>query len=313
MRGSLDLRRLRYFLAIADAGSVSAAARVLNLAQPALSYHLGELERLTGHVLCDRSRDGVTLTRAGRLLRGHAQEIVTRVDAAERSLESLVRRGALPAGQIRVAIISSLAADLMPILVESTTRAMPAVTLRIIEAGTHDILRKLKRGEVDMAIYLTGAPGASEQPIAHERLYYVAARGSSEGAITLADLAQQPLVLPAAGNPLRDYVDAAARRLGLALDVVLEVDGSRSRSRAVLKGIGGTVFGAHSVAADALEPGLVVREIVAPQLFRPIFLSARRDLDPVLASRMPDLLVAGLARLGLAPVETGPGAAVPAR
>lgn len=84
---------------------------------------------------------------------------------------------------------------------------------------------------------------------------------------------------------------------------MLEVDGSRSRSRAVLNGIGGTVLGAHSVGADALEPGLVAREIVAPQLFRPIFLSARRDLDPALASRMPDLLVAGLTRLGLAPVE----------
>lgn len=206
MRGSLDLRRLRYFLAIAESGSVSAAARLLNIAQPALSYHLSELERLTGHTLFDRSREGVTLTGAGRLLRGHAQEIVASVDAAERSLESLLRRDALPAGRMRVAIISSLAAGLTPLLVESTARVLPAVTLRIIEAGTRDIMRKLKRGEVDMAIYLTGGPGSSEQPIARERLYYVGPRGGGEGAITLAALARAPLVLPAAGNPLRDHV-----------------------------------------------------------------------------------------------------------
>jgi len=105
MRGTLDLRRLRYFQVIADCGSMSGAARLLNLAQPALSYHVPELERLTGHTLFDRIRDGVQLTHAGRLLRSHAAAIVAKVDDAEQALESLARQHLPPPGRVGIAII----------------------------------------------------------------------------------------------------------------------------------------------------------------------------------------------------------------
>jgi LysR family nitrogen assimilation transcriptional regulator len=303
MRGTLDLRRLRYFLAVADCGSMSAAARLLSLAQPALSYHVAELERLTGHTLFHRSREGVRLTEAGRLLRQHAGAILERVDDAERALEALARRPAAAGTRIRVAIISSLAAELTPLLVEAMGRELPTVTLHILEAGTRDIVCKLERGEVDMAIYLAGAPARGEEPIATERLFFASASAATgppaDGPISLAELARQPIVLPAPGNPLRDFVEGTARQHGLTLDVVLEIDGSRPRCTAVLNGIGGTVLGAHTVASDGLDAGLVVREIVSPRLFRPIYLGSRRDLDPSLARDMHRLLAASLARLHL--------------
>jgi LysR family transcriptional regulator, nitrogen assimilation regulatory protein len=299
MRGSLDLRRLRYFQVIANCGSMSAAARLLNLAQPALSYHVAELERLTGHTLFDRSRDGVKLTDAGRLLRQHAGMIVGQVDAAEQALERLARPDAVPTSRVRIAIISSLSGGLIPLLLERVAKDLPSVTLQIQEAGTRDITPKLKRGEADLAIYLTGTAGRADRPIAREKLFLVTPGDGIGGPIELSDLVQRPLVLPAPGNPLRNFVDTVARQYGHNLDVALEVDGPRSRLIAVRNGIGATIVGAHAVRDGDLEVGLVVREIVSPTLLRPIYLGIRRDLDPHIATAMRTLLSESLVALGL--------------
>lgn len=300
MRGTLDLRRLRYFQIIADCGSMSAAARLLNLAQPALSYHVAELERLTGHTLFDRSRNGVTLTEAGRLLRQHAQDIVSKVDDAEQALEHLARQHDLPVGRVSIAIISSLAAELIPPLLESVKRDLPGITLHIQEAGTRDITQKLERGEADLAIYLTSTAGRSDERIASEKLFLVARRIEADSpTIMLSAMFKQQLVLPAAGNPLRNFLDTVARQHGVKLDVTLEVDGPRSRLTAVRNGVGATIVGAHSVGNVEAEDGLMIREIVSPTLYRPIYLGIRRELDPHLAANMRNLLVTSLIALGL--------------
>ncbi|CDP52658.1 hypothetical protein [Devosia sp. DBB001] len=294
------MRRLRYFQVIADCGSMSAAARLLNLAQPALSYHVAELERLTGHVLFERSRDGVRLTEAGRLLRQHASAIVSQVDDAEQALERLGRQHSLPAQRVRVAVISSLAAGLTPLLLERVSSELPGITLHIQEAGTRDIAQKLERGEADIALYLTGNTGRTDEPIAREKLFHVSAGDRAiEDTIALAMLVRQPLVLPAPGNPLRNFVDTIARQHGLNLDVALEVDGSRSRLTAVRNGMGATIVGAHAIGEVGVKNGLIVREIIAPTLFRPIYLGIRRELDPHLANSMRGLLAGCLVTLGL--------------
>lgn len=301
MRGSLDIRRLRYFLAMADGGSISAAARTLNISQPALSYHIAELERLTGHALLLRSRSGVSLTEAGRLLRTHARIILAQLEAAETELDALERTVEAPAGRVRLAIISSLSARLIPLLVERVRAELPGVTLHLMEAATNDIIARLDRGEADMAIYLTADPARSEQQLASEQLYFLVradGRDKRREEITLADLAWQRLVLPAIGNPLRDFLEAKARRHGVRLDVVLEVDGLNSRHTAVASGVGGTIVGAHAVIHEDIDPRLEVREIVEPCLYRPIFLGVREDLDPHLQRIMGVLLRESLLELG---------------
>jgi len=152
-----------------------------------------------------------------------------------------------------------------------------------------------------MAVYLAGGAETGGAPLATEQLFLLAAEPSPESTITLAELAGQQLVLPAPGNPLRDFVDAVARSHGLRLDVVLEVDGAQPRHNAVLSGIGGTIVGAQAVAEQRVDQGLSVREIVAPRLFRPIFVGARRDLDPALRDRMNALLRDAMLELGLSP------------
>ncbi len=306
MRGALDFRRLRYFLAVAETGSISAAARTLNLAQPAVSYHISELERLLGHELFTRGRDGVQLTEPGRLLERHAREILAGVEAAEIAMESLGNRRSR-VERVRVAIISSLATDLTPVLLGHVERDLPNVALRIIEAGTRDIEHRLKRTEADIAVYLAGNVDEVGTLLATEQLYFVTPRAARRERTTIRfeELAAQRLILPASGNPLRDFLDATAAARGLQFDVVLEVDGVRPRLNAALKRVGGTVIGAQAIAGGDLDDGLYAKRIVAPRLSRPIYLGARRDFDPRLRDRMKNLISASLMELGLSPPRGG--------
>lgn len=293
MAGFLDLKRLRYFRAIAEHGSLSAAARALNLAQPALSHHVAELETELGVRLLERRRNGAVPTEAGKLLLRHAVDIGLRVDKAEAELRRFAHDNGA-AVRLRLAIISSLAADLAPLLVAALKRDMPEIVLRITESGTQDSLVLIDRGEADMAIGLMPSR-ADEQPVAREPLFHVSAGQGDAAPIAFADVAAEPLIMPALGSPLRSFIEAAASEAGLKLNVVLEFDGAGPRKSATLAGLGSTIFGAHMVNR---EPGLLARPITAPALNRPIYLGMRRGFDPDVAAGVRTVVAGALAGFG---------------
>lgn len=300
MKGYLDTRRLLYFRAVVASGSISAGARALNIAQPALSYHMAELENLLGEKVFHRRHDGVELTEAGTLLNRHAAAIAEKVDEAEADLERFV--GARGAVKLRLAVIASLAAELTPALLEALAREMPGIATRISEADTLRSRRLLDDGEVDAAIYLTAAREAGAEQIASERLFFISTGGDGGRAspIRFADIARHKLVLPALGNPLRMFVERSAAEAGHMLDVGLEVDGMASRRMAVLAGLGATILGAHSVLNAPDEPRLNARPIIEPELHRPICFAVRPDFDPALAARLRAVVAATVAGAGFA-------------
>jgi LysR family transcriptional regulator, nitrogen assimilation regulatory protein len=303
MAGILDLRRLRYFAAIAEHGSLSAAARVLNIAQPALSHHVGQLETQFGTPLLVRRSDGVALTEAGKLLHRHATDIDARVAAAEAELLALAGAGRPPA-KVRLAVISSIAADLTPALIAALARDLPDIVPRITESGTLDSRDLLAAGKADLAISLAAGEGAV--PIARERLHWVEAEGGGgDGPIPLAEAVRRPLILPARGNPLRELVEEAAAAIGVTPHVVLEIDGAALRLNAILAGHGSTILGAHSIAHAGRDARLSIRPIGEPAMWRPLFLEARRGLDPALVQRVRAVLVRAMASLGSLEVAEG--------
>ena len=105
------MTRLRVLVAVAQHGSVTAAARALNYAQPSVSHHLARLEAETGATLTQRSGRGIRLTDAGRLLAGRAEEILGRLDAAERELAAHVEQRQ---ERIRLAGFASALATIVP-------------------------------------------------------------------------------------------------------------------------------------------------------------------------------------------------------
>ncbi len=145
----LDVTRLRVLAAVARHGSVTAAAKSLNYAQPSVSHHLARLEAETGTQLVERSGRGVKLTDAGRLLAGRAEEILGRLDAAEQELAAHVGQRE---ERIRVAGFPSALATMVPAAAARLRAEYPGVELLLAEAEPQAALRMLKAGRVDVAL-----------------------------------------------------------------------------------------------------------------------------------------------------------------
>jgi DNA-binding transcriptional LysR family regulator len=170
----LDVTRLRVLAAVARYGSVTAAARALNYAQPSVSHHIARLEAETGVQLVQRSGRGIQLTDAGRLLAGRAEEILGRLDAAEHELAAHVGQRE---ERIRVAGFPSALATMVPVAAAMLRAEHPGVELLLIEAEPQAALHMLRSGQVDAALvfrYLRdGAPvaaGSDEEEGTRSRL-----------------------------------------------------------------------------------------------------------------------------------------------
>jgi DNA-binding transcriptional LysR family regulator len=153
----LDVTRLRVLVAVARYGSVTAAARALNYAQPSVSHHLARLEAETGIKLIQRAGRGIRLTDAGRLLAERAAEVIGRLDAAENELAAYT---GLRAGRLRLAAFPSALGTIVPAAAAMLRGHQPSVDLRLIEAEPPEALRMLRAGYVDVALVFRYFPDA---------------------------------------------------------------------------------------------------------------------------------------------------------
>jgi DNA-binding transcriptional LysR family regulator len=151
----LDVTRLRVLVAVARYGSVTAAARALNYAQPSVSHHLARLEAETGIKLIQRAGRGIRLTDAGRLLAERAAEVIGRLDAAENELAAYT---GLRAGRLRLAAFPSALGTIVPAAAARLREQQPSVDLRLTEAEPPEALRMLRAGYVDVALVFRYSP-----------------------------------------------------------------------------------------------------------------------------------------------------------
>jgi DNA-binding transcriptional LysR family regulator len=155
----LDVTRLRVLVAVARCGSVTAAARALNYAQPSVSHHLARLEAETGTKLIQRAGRGIRLTDAGRLLAERAAEVIGRLDAAENELAAYT---GLRAGRLRLAAFPSALGTIVPAAAALLREHQPGVDLRLTEAEPPEALRMLRAGYVDVALVFRYSQDKSE-------------------------------------------------------------------------------------------------------------------------------------------------------
>jgi DNA-binding transcriptional LysR family regulator len=198
--------RLRVLVAVAQHGSVTAAARSLNYAQPSVSHHLARLEAETGARLTQRSGRGIRLTDAGRLLAGRAEEILGRLDAAERELAAHIEQRQ---ERIRLAVFASALATIVPAALSRLAAGHPGIDLLLAEAEPPEAMRMLRAGQVDVALVSqhtqngtpVGPPAAAEgartRLILDEQVHLVT-RPRHRGALAAAQPAGDQ---PGAGQP----------------------------------------------------------------------------------------------------------------
>jgi DNA-binding transcriptional LysR family regulator len=145
----LDVTRLRVLAAVARHGSVTAAARALDYAQPSVSHHLARLEAETGARLTKRAGRGIQLTEAGRLLAARAEEILGRLAAAEHELATHVGQ---QGERIRVAGFPSVLATIVPVAAARLHAGQPGCELLLAESEPQAAVRMLRAGRVDVAL-----------------------------------------------------------------------------------------------------------------------------------------------------------------
>ncbi len=264
----MDTRRLESFVKIVDVGSITRAADILHIAQPALSQQVSALETSLKCKLLNRSKQGVVPTAAGRALYQHAQVILRQVDLAT---AAVAVSGRAPAGRVTVGLapLTSGSALALPLL-RQVRRQYPDIVLYVNQHFGGVLSEAIMTGRMDMAyIYDTGPRrGVELQPATTEQLFVV---GTGElgdpvaGTVTLAGLRTVPLLLPVPIHTVRQAVDKAFAQLDAAPLVVAELDSVVIMLQAVREGLGSAILPGSARRFFDLS-GLAVRRIVEPDL-----------------------------------------------
>lgn len=221
----MDLRRLRYFVATVEAGSVSRAAEKLHVVQSAMSTQIRKLEESLGTQLLVRSAHGVQPTASGTRLLRHARTILESVARAEHEMREPEGAGR----PVRIGIPSSISRMLTVPLLRAVEDELPGVTLQVVEAMTAELEALLAQNELDLALPLViGTPPGSQgwSPLRSERLYLVSPVEAAPPPepLPFAALADFDLALPTMRHRVRQAVSHEAARHGIALRIKHELD-----------------------------------------------------------------------------------------
>ncbi len=193
----MNFKQLEYFVAVADAGSISSAARSLHISQPPLSTQMHLLEEELGQSLFERGSRSIKLTDAGRFFYERAQSILDMAEGTRKDMEQL-GKGLI--GTLRLGMISSVQTG--PVI-ESISRFRqnhPGVLFRIYEGNTYQLLDKLSTGQIHAALVRTPFPedGLECRYLVQEPMVAVGQEsffGNEESSISLASLARLPLII----------------------------------------------------------------------------------------------------------------------
>jgi LysR family nitrogen assimilation transcriptional regulator len=232
----MDLKGLRYFVHVADVGSVSAAARDLGIVQPALSRHIQRIEDEAGVQLFSRLPRGMELTAAGREFVEHCRQICEHVALAKAALGT---KGSPPGGHLALGIPSSLAAILVPNLVGKICDRFPKITVTVIEGTNQQLYGDLLAGRLDIAI-LNSPPVSSSVKVVFSTEEKIVLLSPPEqfGAkrfYTLDELVKTPLITT---REIRTIVNEQISARGKVLDVQWEISSIEGIRRLVLAGTG---------------------------------------------------------------------------
>lgn len=275
----MDIRQLRYFLAITRCGSFSRAARELNVAQPALSQHVAHLEAELGVRLLNRSKKGVTTTESGAALVGHAEIILRQMAHAMQDVQA---RSDTPSGDVVIGLPSSLAIEMTLPLLRRIEERQPQITPRIIESHSGYLADLLTGGQVDIAlIFDVDEPQLYElQPVLTEPLWLISAPDgpyAGRDSVTMEELAALPLITTTAQHGLRRLIETSAQERGLTATFRMELDSLLAIKRLVEAGYAHSVLSWYAVREEVTTGRLLACAIADPALKRDVCLARARD------------------------------------
>jgi DNA-binding transcriptional LysR family regulator len=274
----MELRQLRYFLSVVKEGSVSAAAAANFVTQPAVSAQIRRLQDEVGEPLLERVGRRVTPTQAGKLLAVHAEDVLDRVEAMERSLGGLQR---LESGQLRMGTIDAASVYVLPDVFRAFHRRYPGVRIEVVIGDSAHLLASLRSGDVELAT--TTMPvdhdGVDARPIYREQMLAVV-HPSHELArrrrVTLADLSEHGVISYPADSTTRRLVEAVFSEHGHDYRATMELGSPEAMKRLAQAGLGVSILPRPVVSAELGRRSLTAVPLGRVRFEREIGMVCRR-------------------------------------
>jgi len=219
----MKLVQLQYLSAVAKEGSFSGAARVLGVAQPALSQQIRLLEEELESSLFMRSQSGAEPTQSGSILIEHAQRILEQVELAR---HDTLTNGTEPSGEVSLIMANAISAAVLPHLVLEVAHQYPKITLRAQSDTSPQVQLALENGRNDLFILpdRSTLKKANTQPFVDQNLYFISkpdtpAKDNPAKSIPLKQCVSSPLAVVRDGQPFRQKLEQTAEEHGLSLNV----------------------------------------------------------------------------------------------
>jgi LysR family transcriptional regulator, transcription activator of glutamate synthase operon len=275
----MEVRQLRYLVALADERHFTRAAAREHVAQPALSQQIRRLEEQVGVPLVERTTRSVALTEAGELLVARARRILNELDAAQAELEAL--KG-VQVGHVTVGVLHTMGPVDVSLALALFRERHPGVELTVREQSSEELAEMLRLDELDLAFLSVTerveSHGLGLHQLISEELVLVVSPGhrlAGRRRVRMAELAGEEFVSYRAGSRLRELLESAGRSAGFEPRVTLESNESERIRRLVGRGLGVAILPRSDVERPG--PEVAVAALVEPALTRDITLAWRED------------------------------------
>ncbi len=284
----MELRQLRYLVALSEERNFTRAAAREHVAQPALSQQIRRLEEELGLALVERTTRRMAMTGAGELLVARARRILAEVDAARAEMQGLT---GLQTGHVTVGAMHTMGPIDVSLALALFRRLHPAVELTVREQSSEELAEMLRVDELDLAFLSVTerieSHGLGLQQLVSEELVVVLPHPHRLGgrrSVGIAELADEQFISYREGARLRELLVSASREAGFEPRITLESNESERIRRLVARGLGVAIL----PRSDAEGPGadVAVAALTEPALTRDITLAWRegRRLAPAAAA-----------------------------
>lgn len=270
----MDMTLMESFVAVVDAGSITAASDRIHVSQSALSRRLQQLEDDLGADLLERGRHGVELTAVGRQVLEHGRRLLSRY---ERMRQDVKEHLSLDQGTIRIGGGATVTSFVMPLAIGEFQADHPGIRFFVKEAGSHEVAAAVASGDLELGVVTLPVPirdidleeltddeivlaARSDHPLAHRR-------------VTPADLDGEPLIAFEQGSAIRHIIDGQLRAAGIEVNVAMELRSIPS----ILKMVATTASLAFvsQLSLDEAEDLLAI-PVRGLEITRPLALATRR-------------------------------------
>jgi LysR family nitrogen assimilation transcriptional regulator len=285
----MDLRQLSNFVRIVDAGSLTRAAALIGVAQPALTFQVAKLEEELGTSLLLRNSRGVRPTEAGLILYREARSMMRHVEQIPQVIRTSTNE---PTGQVTVGFPSSLAPAFATLLAATVLAKFPRIRLQLFEGESAQQRNLLATNRIEFAVMCEHIPNDEfeRRELFVQRLALLCDGREADDRdgtpISFAMAAARVIALPSVGNPIRAVVNDALARNNLRVEPLVEANSMRTLIGTVRQGLGPaiTIWMATNQGHDL--DGLVFRPILDPQLRLSVSLNHSKFMHMTNAARV---------------------------